>query len=231
MSAARSSTSSSVDGGHGRGLDREAAVHARPARRRDGDARSSGSRRRSPHRRLLHGSTVVLNALLQERGATVGLITTPGFRDVLELGRGNRPDIYDWLVTPPDPLVPRHLRREVPERLGAPTAPSSSRSTSTTLDREVDELVARRRGGRRRSASCTRTRTPRTSLRRPRRIRERHPGLPVTLVRRRGAGVAGVRADVDRRPERVRPAARSDATSTTSADRLARRRIRRGRSR
>src|SRR5262245_54137032 len=52
--------------------------------------------------RLLHGSTVVLNALVQERGAKVGLITTPGFRDVLEIGRGARTAIYDWLFTPPE---------------------------------------------------------------------------------------------------------------------------------
>ena len=90
---------------------------------------------------LLHGSTVVLNALLQERGAKVGLITTPGFRDVLELGRGERVNIYDWTFTPPDPLVPRHLRREVPERTaadGSELVPLDLRA----LDRETDDLVA-----------------------------------------------------------------------------------------
>ena len=91
--------------------------------------------------RLVHGSTVVVNAILQERGATVGLITTRGFRDVLELGRGNRTDIYDWLVTPPDPLVPRHRRLEVAERSG----PDGSELVPLDLDevdRAVDELVA-----------------------------------------------------------------------------------------
>ncbi len=47
--------------------------------------------------RFLHGSTVAINALLQRKGAKVGLITTRGFRDVLELARGNRPFIYDWV--------------------------------------------------------------------------------------------------------------------------------------
>jgi N-methylhydantoinase A len=69
--------------------------------------------------RLVHGSTVAINALVQRRGATVGLITTTGFRDVLELARGNRPFIYDWVWVPPEPLVPRNRRKEVGERVGA----------------------------------------------------------------------------------------------------------------
>jgi N-methylhydantoinase A len=69
--------------------------------------------------RLIHGSTLALNTILQERGAHVGLLTTSGFRDVLEIGRGNRVDIYDLLYSPPAPLVPRALRREVTERLDA----------------------------------------------------------------------------------------------------------------
>jgi N-methylhydantoinase A len=68
--------------------------------------------------RFIHGATVAINTVVQGLGARVGLITTFGFRDVLELGRGNRPAIYDWLYTPPDPLVPRHLRREVHQRTG-----------------------------------------------------------------------------------------------------------------
>ncbi len=90
---------------------------------------------------MLHGSTVVLNAILQERGARVGLVTTPGFRDVLELGRGARADIYDWLYTPPDPLVPRHLRREVPERTAADGTELVPLDLDA-LDRVIDALVA-----------------------------------------------------------------------------------------
>ena len=71
-----------------------------------------------PLARLIHGSTIAINTILQEKGARVGLITTAGFRDVLEIGRGNRTDIYDFFWQPPAPLVPRRLRREVRGRLG-----------------------------------------------------------------------------------------------------------------
>lgn len=66
---------------------------------------------------IVHGSTVVINTIIQERGASIGLITTGGFRDVLELGRGNRPEVYNLLYKPPKPIVPRYLRFDVPERL------------------------------------------------------------------------------------------------------------------
>lgn len=66
---------------------------------------------------IVHGSTTVINTIVQEKGARVGLITTQGFRDVLELGRGNRAQIYNLFYTQPPPLVPRYLRLEVPERL------------------------------------------------------------------------------------------------------------------
>lgn len=68
--------------------------------------------------RLIHGSTLAINTILQESGARVGLITTRGFRDVLAIGRGNRVDIYDFFYDPPAALVPRRLRREVSERSG-----------------------------------------------------------------------------------------------------------------
>ncbi|MEV5741365.1 hydantoinase/oxoprolinase family protein [Microbispora rosea] len=70
-------------------------------------------------RHFVHGTTVGLNALLERRGATVGLITTAGFRDVLEIRRGDRDDPYDLFWTPPPPLVPRRLRLEVAERVAA----------------------------------------------------------------------------------------------------------------
>ncbi|MGI6877326.1 hydantoinase/oxoprolinase family protein [Microbacterium sp. gxy059] len=64
-----------------------------------------------------HGTTVGTNALLTGRGAVTGLITTRGFRDLLELGRGRRPSMYDPRADKPTPQVPRHLRKEVTERL------------------------------------------------------------------------------------------------------------------
>ncbi|WP_165959426.1 hydantoinase/oxoprolinase family protein [Nonomuraea longispora] len=68
---------------------------------------------------LIHGTTVALNTLVQLRGARTGLLTTKGFRDVLELGRGGRPEIFDLQITAAEPLVERKLRREIDERLAA----------------------------------------------------------------------------------------------------------------
>lgn len=64
-----------------------------------------------------HGTTVVINALTERKGAKVGLITTKGFRDSLEIGRGNRPDFFNLMYRKPVPFVPRHLRLEVPGRM------------------------------------------------------------------------------------------------------------------
>src|SRR6202044_1352886 len=64
-----------------------------------------------------HGTTVATNALIQHRGALTGLITSDGFRDLLEIGRQKRPDLYDLQADKPPVLVARALRREVPERL------------------------------------------------------------------------------------------------------------------
>ncbi len=63
-----------------------------------------------------HGTTVVINTLTERKGALTGLITTKGFRDVLEIARGNRPDLFNFRFRKPPPFVPRYLRREVDER-------------------------------------------------------------------------------------------------------------------
>ena len=63
-----------------------------------------------------HGTTIVINALLSRKGARTALITTRGFRDVLEIGRGNRPDLFNFMFQKPRPFVARELRREVAER-------------------------------------------------------------------------------------------------------------------
>jgi N-methylhydantoinase A len=65
-----------------------------------------------------HGMTVATNALLERRGARTALVTTEGFRDVLEIGRQARPDLYDLTRRRPAPLVPRELRFTVRERMG-----------------------------------------------------------------------------------------------------------------
>ncbi len=66
-----------------------------------------------------HGGTTVINAITERKGAKTALITTAGFRDVLEIGRGNRPDLYNLHFHSPEPFVPRHLRFEVRERMDA----------------------------------------------------------------------------------------------------------------
>lgn len=63
-----------------------------------------------------HGSTVVINALTERKGAKTALITTQGFRDVLEIARGNRPDLFNFNFRKPKPFVERYLRLELPER-------------------------------------------------------------------------------------------------------------------
>jgi N-methylhydantoinase A len=66
---------------------------------------------------FVHGSTVIINALTERKGARTALITTRGFRDVLEITRANRPDLYNMYYTKPKPFVPRYLRLEVQERM------------------------------------------------------------------------------------------------------------------
>ncbi len=66
---------------------------------------------------LAHGTTVVINALTERKGVKVGLITTEGFRDTLEIARGNRPDFFNLHYEKPKPFVPRYLRRELPGRV------------------------------------------------------------------------------------------------------------------
>ena len=66
---------------------------------------------------LIHGSTIAINTLIERKGAKTGLIVTRGTRDVYIIGRGNRPEAYNLLFHRHRPLVPRHLTREVDERL------------------------------------------------------------------------------------------------------------------
>ena len=79
--------------------------------------------------RLAHGTTVGTNALIQRRGGRVALVTTEGFRDLLEIGRQTRPRVYDIHLDHPKPLVERALRFEVPER----------RLADGTVHRSLDE--------------------------------------------------------------------------------------------
>lgn len=99
---------------------------------------------------VVHGSTTGTNALIERTGARVGLLTTEGFRDVLEIGRIMRPDagLYDFSVDLPLPLVPRHLRFEARERLDAqgkvlvPLDEASVIAAARAFAREGVEAVA-----------------------------------------------------------------------------------------
>lgn len=86
---------------------------------------------------LVHGTTVVINALTERKGVKTALITTEGFRDSLEIARGNRPDFFNLFYRKPPPFVPRHLRREVPGRL----APSGEERAPLDLA-GLDAIVA-----------------------------------------------------------------------------------------
>jgi N-methylhydantoinase A len=66
---------------------------------------------------LIHGTTLATNAIIERKGARTALVTTEGFRDVLALGNESRYDQYDLNIVLPEPLVPRHLRLTLPERL------------------------------------------------------------------------------------------------------------------
>jgi N-methylhydantoinase A len=88
-----------------------------------------------------HGTTVATNALIQHRGVRTGLITSEGFRDLLEIGRQKRPELYDLQADKPEMLVPRDLRLEVPERL------RHDGSVETPLDEDALRQAARRLHG------------------------------------------------------------------------------------
>jgi N-methylhydantoinase A len=98
--------------------------------------------------RIVHGSTVATNALLERNGARVGLLTTAGHRDILEMREGLKPERYNLLLPPPIPLVPRHLRRGVRERIswaGEPLIPldeASLRDEIAVLKAEGVSAVA-----------------------------------------------------------------------------------------
>lgn len=86
---------------------------------------------------FVHGTTIVINAITERKGAKVGLLTTEGFRDVLEIGRGNRPDFFNLEYRKPRPFVPRYLRREVKGRInykGQETSPLDLSTLSAILN-------------------------------------------------------------------------------------------------
>lgn len=89
--------------------------------------------------RFAHGTTVATNALLQRKGAKVALVTTKGFRDLVEIGRQVRPHIYDLQLDAPQPLASRALRFEIDERIG-PTGQVVRELSDTSIDALVEQL-------------------------------------------------------------------------------------------
>ena len=97
---------------------------------------------------VVHGTTLVTNALIERSGARLGLITTRGFRDILEMGTEQRYDIYDLFLQFPDPLVPRRHRLEVAERMDrdgnvlTPLDPAEVRAVAQRLVADGIEAIA-----------------------------------------------------------------------------------------
>ncbi len=130
-------------------------------------------------RQIFHGMTVGVNALVQERGAKVGLLTTKGFRDVLEMGRGGRKPVYNFLHQAPPPLVERDLRCEVRERVtydGQILTPIELQD----VDEQVDFLLSQ---GVQAIAICFlhAYAQPGHEIAARERIRSRHPHLAVSV--------------------------------------------------
>ena len=98
--------------------------------------------------RIVHGTTVATNALLEQKGARTGLLTTEGHRDVVEMREGLKDERYNLRMPPPEQLVPRHLRLGVRERMRAdgrietPLDPDSLAAAIAVLRREGVEAVA-----------------------------------------------------------------------------------------
>jgi len=93
---------------------------------------------------IIHGSTVATNTLVERKGAKVGLLTTDGFRDLLEMREGLKEDRYNLRMTPVEPLVPRYMRAEVPERVrsdGSATVALDEDALNKALDGLKDDGV------------------------------------------------------------------------------------------
>ena len=131
---------------------------------------------------FVHGTTAGINALLEHRFAPIGLLTTRGFRDVYEIGRANRPAMYDLHYHRPEPLIPRRHRLEVDERM-SPTGGVIEPLDEASVVKAVDQLVAQ--GITSIAVVLLHSyRNPAHELRCEEIIRSRHPGVTVSLSHR-----------------------------------------------
>ena len=89
---------------------------------------------------LIHGTTLVTNAMIERKGALTALLTTQGFKDSIEIGRETRYDLYDLMLELPQPLVPRYLRFDVPQRTVA-NGTSLVELDETYVERLTQELL------------------------------------------------------------------------------------------
>jgi len=129
---------------------------------------------------IVHGTTLVTNTVIERTGATVGLMVTEGFRDVIEIGRETRYDLYDLFLEAPPTLVARHRRREVRERIdveGQVLLPIDEAAVTATardlVERDGVEAIA--------IAFLHSYRNPAHEQRAAAVIRRLYPELPLTL--------------------------------------------------
>jgi N-methylhydantoinase A len=156
-------------------------THDDPARAVAAGVEGLLRRHRLPGRdftRVVHATTLFTNALIERRGAVTGLLTTAGFGDTLEIGRERKFELYDLNIVKPEPLVPRHLRLEVRERLRA----------DGSVERRLDAKDVAARAKRLVDAGVTSIAivflhayaNPRHEAAAARVIARRHPGVAVT---------------------------------------------------
>ena len=88
-----------------------------------------------------HGTTVIINSITERKGSVTGLITTKGFRDSLEIARGDRPDFFNLRYKKPKPFIPRYLRTEVPGRMDFLGKEIGSEMARTEVSKEINAYI------------------------------------------------------------------------------------------
>ena len=155
--------------------------------------------------RVVHATTLFSNAVIERKGAPTGLITTRGFRDTLEIGRERKYELYDINIVKPAPLIPRHLRLEVSERMAVDGGVRLPLDEAALLEAAANSQT--RASARSPSPSCTPMPIPATSGRRSS-YRGAPPDARAFRLRRRGPRDPRIRARLHHRHQRLHQAAR-----------------------